>query len=959
MKRIYQTVLFVVIVFFASAQIPEEFDLRNYNGKNYVSPVKSQIDGTCWTHGAMAAIEGNLLMNGNWETSGLDNPPNLAEYHLDWWNGFNDNYNADIEPTSGSGLEVHMGGDYRVTAAYLARGNGSVKDGVEGNWHSNTPENYNSDYTFFYVRDIEWYIAGENLERINVLKQKIMDNGVMGTCMAYDNQFISNYIHYQPPTSDMLPNHAIAIIGWDDNKQTQAPESGAWLCKNSWDIYWGNDGYFWISYYDKWSGQEPEMGAISMINTVEQFFDTIYYHDYHGWRDTKSGVNEAINAFTAENTIEIKSLSFFTADDTVNYTAAVYDDFNGAELTNLLAEISGSIDHTGFHTFDLDEVVSITQGNDFYIYLNLDKGGMPFDRTSDVPVLLGGTNTRTIVESSAQTGQSFYKNTEGSWTDFYYEGEDLWINSGNFCMKAIVDNKSAQIPEEFDLRNYNGKNYVSPVKSQIDGTCWTHGAMAAIEGNLLMNGNWETSGLDNPPNLAEYHLDWWNGFNDNYNADIEPTSGSGLEVHMGGDYRVTAAYLARGNGSVKDGVEGNWHSNTPENYNSDYTFFYVRDIEWYIAGENLERINVLKQKIMDNGVMGTCMAYDNQFISNYIHYQPPTSDMLPNHAIAIIGWDDNKQTQAPESGAWLCKNSWDIYWGNDGYFWISYYDKWSGQEPEMGAISMINTVEQFFDTIYYHDYHGWRDTKSGVNEAINAFTAENTIEIKSLSFFTADDTVNYTAAVYDDFNGAELTNLLAEISGSIDHTGFHTFDLDEVVSITQGNDFYIYLNLDKGGMPFDRTSDVPVLLGGTNTRTIVESSAQTGQSFFKNTEGSWIDFYSEGDALWLNSGNFCMKAIVDNKAANTSGISENTAFINNSISLIKNPVTNYAEFKTQQEDIVANKIAVYDVQGKLILQQKLSKKSNFSVDLSQVNSGIYFYRIYTNYGIASGKIIRK
>ena len=72
----------------------------------------------------------------------------------------------------------------------------------------------------------------------------------------YYNQKTNSYCYI----GTEKPNHDVVIIGWDDsyskeNFNVDLEGDGAFVCQNSWGDTFGEDGVFYISYYDRRAGQ--------------------------------------------------------------------------------------------------------------------------------------------------------------------------------------------------------------------------------------------------------------------------------------------------------------------------------------------------------------------------------------------------------------------------------------------------------------------------------------------------------------------------------------------------------------------------------------------------------------------------------------------------------------------------------------------------------------------------------
>jgi cathepsin K len=100
-------------------------------------------------------------------------------------------------------------------------------------------------------RALTWgYVArDEQPPTIMQTKKALLQFGPLGTGVLCTDKFVAyrGGLFNEPDAkipSGARTNHAIIIVGWDDNRGPH----GAWKIKNTWGDKWGEQGFMWIEY---------------------------------------------------------------------------------------------------------------------------------------------------------------------------------------------------------------------------------------------------------------------------------------------------------------------------------------------------------------------------------------------------------------------------------------------------------------------------------------------------------------------------------------------------------------------------------------------------------------------------------------------------------------------------------------------------------------------------------------
>jgi len=317
--------------------------------------------------------------------------------------------------------------------------------------------------------------------------------------------------------------------------------------------------------------------------------------------------------------------------------------------------------------------------------------------------------------------------------------------------------KDIILPTRFDCRD---EGILTSVKDQEGaGHCWGFAALGVIEAYTKKLG------------LATYDL-----------SEHNMVTCHGFEWDEGGNKEMATAYLTRLSGPILEIQDPYSDTDFSCSAVNKKPAFYVTESKF--LPENKE---VLKYILMTYGPFARSMYWDPFFFNSSTNTYYYNGNEDTNHGVITVGWDDNITTSGGK-GAWIVKNSWGTSWGDNGYFYMSYNDKYAISEPsiypvrqETTEIDTILMIDYFgeLSSFGFGDYHDYGLIKYHVNENYH-FSKIGTYIGASNSIIDIE--------VFATKDGNNLTDTLAiSYHNLAEYPGFQTFD----VSFDVTGDFYI------------------------------------------------------------------------------------------------------------------------------------------------------------------------
>ena len=398
----------------------------SYTNKN--TKVKDQKStGQCWAFSTTTILESYIKKQDNLTYAFS---PRHIEYSStrSFLNGAINDY--------GYNRSLGSGGHFYMSSNYLINGYGPIAESempFQDNENAINISQIQNKTTLVDVNNIvlSYNEVGKKCSaaQIQNIKELIYKNGAVATTtyLTTSSKYYNstNAAYYYNGSYNI--NHAITLVGWDDNydknnfsSTTRPTANGAWIVQNSYGTSYGKNGYYYLSYEDVHicdfymaiDELDYEVEDNSYILDKLGYISFLGYASTNGTTQYKTGY--AMNVFTKSNKQESLREVTFGSNGTGNYKI-YYMPGKATKTTKIssMTEIgSGRIEYAGYITHKLDTPILIDASvKEFSIavYYEMD--------TSTKPLPISTASAPKYEYVSTISGVSFVSLNGESWSD--------------------------------------------------------------------------------------------------------------------------------------------------------------------------------------------------------------------------------------------------------------------------------------------------------------------------------------------------------------------------------------------------------------------------------------------------------------------------------------------------------------------------------------------------------------
>lgn len=280
------------------AGVNTRFTLQNVIPENI--QIKNQMQtSSCWAFATLSSLETNLALINHNKGKNTKKVYDYSERHMVY--ATSKYFLNDIQNPTGYNKTQQTGGSWLMSSAYLANGYGAVPEEempFENNENTIDIEEIKNKTIATQICDTMAYpgysTLGENEKAavISAIKQNVQNYGsvfaeVHGDINTDGEQSCYNQdtsAKYCKDTTSHTVDHAVSIIGWDDDYSvdnfagSSKPKSnGAWIVRNSWGEDFGDRGLMYVSYEDANISSSGMYGIVKALDTTN--YDNAYLYD--------------------------------------------------------------------------------------------------------------------------------------------------------------------------------------------------------------------------------------------------------------------------------------------------------------------------------------------------------------------------------------------------------------------------------------------------------------------------------------------------------------------------------------------------------------------------------------------------------------------------------------------------------------------------------------------------------